>query len=61
MSFKTENIIIVGGGSCRMDERRTLISLFPEKNITVIENPNIPTGVGESTLDILEGGCIRLV
>ena len=56
MSFKTENIIIVGGGSAGWMSASTLISLFPEKNITVIENPNIPTvGVGESTLGYIRG------
>jgi hypothetical protein len=49
--MKTNNIIIVGGGSAGWMAAATLISQFPNKDITVIESPNIPTvGVGESTL-----------
>jgi len=49
--MKTNKIIIVGGGSAGWMAAATLISQFPNKNITVIESPNIPTvGVGESTL-----------
>jgi tryptophan halogenase len=48
-------IIIVGGGSAGWMSAATLVKYFPEKDITVIESPNIPTiGVGESTL-----GAIR--
>ena len=47
----TNKITIVGGGSAGWMAAATLISQFPNKNITVIESPNIPTvGVGESTL-----------
>ena len=49
--MKTNKIIIVGGGSAGWMAAATLISQFPNKNITVIESPNVPTvGVGESTL-----------
>jgi len=46
-----KNIIIVGGGSAGWMTAASLIKRFPEKNITLIESPNIGTvGVGESTL-----------
>ena len=49
--MKTDKIIIVGGGSAGWMAAATLISQFPNKDITVIESPNVPTvGVGESTL-----------
>ena len=49
--MKTNKIFIVGGGSAGWMAAATLISQFPNKDITVIESPNIPTvGVGESTL-----------
>ena len=45
------NITIVGGGSAGWMTASILIKAFPDKNITVIESPNIPiVGVGESTL-----------
>jgi len=48
---KTDKIIILGGGSAGWMTAATLINQFPEKDITVIESPNVPTvGVGESTL-----------
>lgn len=44
-------IIIVGGGSAGWMSAATLIKAFPNKDITLIESPNIPTvGVGESTI-----------
>lgn len=47
----TDTIVIVGGGSAGWMSAATLISMFPNKKITVIESPDIPTvGVGESTL-----------
>ena len=50
------NILIVGGGSAGWMTAATLIKEFPEKNISLIESPNISTvGVGESTI-----GGIRL-
>jgi len=49
--MKVNNIIIVGGGSAGWMAAATLIKCFPDKSITLIESPNIPTvGVGESTL-----------
>jgi len=52
----TNNILIVGGGSAGWMTAATLIKEFPEKNISLIESPNISTvGVGESTI-----GGIRL-
>lgn len=51
MSWKSDKIIIVGGGSAGWMSAATLIKFFPQKDITVIESPNIPImGVGESTL-----------
>jgi tryptophan halogenase len=45
------NILIVGGGSAGWMTAATLIKCFPNKNISLIESPNIPTvGVGESTI-----------
>ena len=45
------DIMIVGGGSAGWMTASTLIKFFPNKNITLIESPNIPTvGVGESTI-----------
>src|SRR6056300_1006231 len=49
--MKTDKIIIVGGGSAGWMTAATLIKFFPNKDITVLESPNIPTvGVGESTI-----------
>jgi len=54
MTYRTDNIIIVGGGSAGWMSAATLISTFPNKNITVIESPEVPTvGVGESTLQLI--------
>ena len=51
MTYKTKNIIIVGGGSAGWMTASTIVSLYPDKNITLIESPNISSvGVGESTL-----------
>ena len=51
-----KNIIIVGGGSAGWMSAATLIRAFPEKNITVIESPDVSTiGVGESTLGHING------
>lgn len=45
-------IIVAGGGSAGWMTAATLIRTFPEKEITVIESPNVPIiGVGESTID----------
>lgn len=51
MTYKSDNIIIVGGGSAGWMTAAHLIKSFPDKNITVVESDIIPTiGVGESTL-----------
>jgi len=51
MSYKFDNITIVGGGSSGWMTASTFIKFFPNKNITVIESPDYPiVGVGESTL-----------
>jgi uncharacterized NAD(P)/FAD-binding protein YdhS len=44
-------IIIVGGGSAGWMTAATLIKFFPQKQITIIESPDVPViGVGESTI-----------
>jgi tryptophan halogenase len=49
--IKTDNIVIVGGGSSGWMTAATLIKAFPNKNIRVIESKDVPiVGVGESTL-----------
>lgn len=51
MLQKNKSILIVGGGSSGWMTAATLIKAFPEKDITLIESPDIPTiGVGESTI-----------
>jgi glycine/D-amino acid oxidase-like deaminating enzyme len=51
MTYKSDNIVIVGGGSAGWMTAAHLIKSFPEKKITVVESDVIPTiGVGESTL-----------
>jgi len=51
-----KNIIVVGGGSAGWMSAATLIRAFPDKNITVIESPDVSTvGVGESTLGHING------
>ena len=51
-----KKIIIVGGGSAGWMAAATLVKCFPDKSITLIESPNIPTvGVGESTIQQIRG------
>jgi hypothetical protein len=51
VSNKINKVVIVGGGSAGWMSASTLISQFPEKEIVVIESPNVPIiGVGESTI-----------
>ena len=51
MYNSVDKIMIVGGGSAGWMTAATLIKTFPNKKITLIESPNIPTvGVGESTI-----------
>ena len=56
--MKTDNIVIVGGGTSGWMSATTFIRLFPNKKITLIEAPNIPTvSVGESTLQQFRKWC----
>jgi len=48
---KFDKIVIVGGGSAGWMTAATFIHQFPNKEIVLMESPNIPTvGVGESTI-----------
>lgn len=48
---KINKIVIVGGGSSGWMTAAFLIKTFPDKEIVVIESPDVPiVGVGESTL-----------
>ena len=56
MSWNSDNIVIIGGGSAGWMTASTLVRFFPNKNITLVESPNIATvGVGESTLGSIRG------
>jgi tryptophan halogenase len=46
-----DKIVIIGGGSAGWMTAAALIKTFPNKDITVIESPDVPIiGVGESTI-----------
>ena len=50
--MEINKIIVAGGGSAGWMTAATLIRTFPDKDITVIESPDVPIiGVGESTID----------
>lgn len=54
----TNKIVIVGGGSSGWMAAAALIRTFPQKDIVVIESPDVPTvGVGESTLGQFKTFC----
>jgi len=56
-----DNIVIVGGGSSGWITAAMLVKQFPQKKITVIESPDVPTvGVGESTLGQFKTLCLFL-
>ena len=49
--MKADKIVIVGGGSAGWMTAASMIKCFPNRDISVIESPDVPTvGVGESTL-----------
>jgi tryptophan halogenase len=51
MKSVINKIIIVGGGSAGWMTAATLSNEFPDKEIALIESPDVPiVGVGESTL-----------
>jgi tryptophan halogenase len=48
--MKSDRIVIVGGGSAGWMTASTLIKEYPDRDITLIESPDVPKiGVGEST------------
>lgn len=54
MSKSIRKIVIVGGGSAGWMSAATFAHRFPQKEVVVIESPNVPTvGVGESTLGFI--------
>ena len=53
-----QKIIVLGGGSAGWMTASMLVKAFPEKDIFVIESPDVPiVGVGESTLGGINGFC----
>lgn len=56
--MKTNKIVIVGGGSSGWMTAAALIKAFPNKEITLVESPDIQTiGVGESTFEGIKYFC----
>lgn len=53
-----QKIVILGGGSAGWMSASMLVKSFPDKDIIVIESPDVPiVGVGESTLGGINGFC----
>jgi tryptophan halogenase len=58
MIKQINSVVVVGGGSAGWMSAAALIRTFPNKNITVIESPDVPiVGVGESTLGAIKKFC----
>ena len=61
LMLNVNKIVIVGGGSAGWMTAAGLIKFFPEKEIVLVESPNVPTiGVGESTYDGIRHFCSLL-
>jgi tryptophan halogenase len=61
MIKKVNKILIVGGGSAGWMTAALLLKFYPEKQISLVESPTIPTiGVGESTLGRIKNFCAML-
>lgn len=61
MIKEINNILVVGGGSAGWMTAALLLKFYPEKKVSLIESPNIPTiGVGESTLGRIKNFCAML-
>lgn len=56
--MKINKIVIVGGGSAGWMTAATLVKSFPDKEICLVESPDVPTvGVGESTIGGIRTWC----
>ena len=54
MAYKTDKIVVLGGGSAGWMSAASLIREFPDKEIVVVESGTVPTvGVGETTVQEL--------
>jgi len=61
MNLIVNKVVVVGGGSAGWMAAATIKSVFPEKEVIVIESPDTPTvGVGESTLGFMND-WLRLI
>jgi len=61
MNLIVNKVVVVGGGSAGWMAAATIKSVFPEKEVVVIESPDTPTvGVGESTLGFMND-WLRLI